>query len=204
MQKPTGTLYILSAASGTGKTSLSKGLVASLDNIKISISHTTRPIRAGEQADQSYFFIDEPTFIDMIEKNAFLEHAKVFGYYYGTSHQWVNEQLQNGIDVILDIDWQGAQIIRKQMSCISIFLLPPSREALRERLMNRKREDANIIEDRLVAASSEIAHYHEFDYIIVNDKFELALDELRTIVKAQRLHFTAQAQRNKKLIENLL
>ena len=189
---------------GTGKTSLARALSDSLDNIKISVSHTTRSIRANEEPNKSYFFVDEPHFKSMINNHAFLEYAQVFDHYYGTSKQWVHEQLAHGIDIILDIDWQGAQLIRKQIDCTSIFLLPPSRQALHDRLINRKRENSSIIASRLAKASSEIAHYKEFDYIVVNDKFDHALDELKIIVKAQRLNLKVQASKHEKLIKDLL
>ena len=204
MTTPKGTPYIIAAASGTGKTSLAKALTTTIENIKNSISHTTRPIRIGEQANQDYFFVDMPTFENLIKQNEFLEHAKVFGHYYGTSHQWVEEQLNAGIDVILDIDWQGARQIRKQKDCVSIFLLPPSRAELRLRLEKRKREDAKIIEDRFIAASSEIAHYKEFDYIVINDKFEKALEDLKAIIYSKRLQCEYQTKKYAILIEALV
>ena len=199
-----GTLYIIAAASGTGKTSLAKALSTTMENVKNSISYTTRPIRTGETKDQDYFFVDEATFESLIEQKEFLEYAKVFNHYYGTSRQWVEEQLNAGIDVILDIDWQGAQQIRKQTSCTSIFLLPPSRTELRLRLERRKREDAKIIEDRMAAASSEISHCKEFDYIVINDKFEIALEDLKSIINSKRLQYEHQMKKHDMLIEELL
>ncbi|EKE01977.1 MAG: Guanylate kinase [uncultured bacterium] len=199
-----GTLYIIAAASGTGKTSLAKALVATVENVKISISHTTRPIRSGETADRDYFFVDEVAFESLIKKEEFLEHARVFNHYYGTSRRWVEGQLNAGIDVILDIDWQGAQQVRKRMGCISIFLLPPSRNELRLRLERRKREDAKIIEDRLAAAGSEISHCKEFDYIVINDKFESALEDLKAIVCGKRLQCEHQIKKHDMLIKELL
>lgn len=201
---PKGTLYIVAAASGTGKTSLTKALATTEENIKISISHTTRSIRTGEIANQDYFFVDTTTFESLIKQKEFLEYAQVFGYYYGTSRQWVETQLNTGTDIILDIDWQGAQQIRKQISCISIFLLPPSRKELRLRLEKRKREDAKVIEDRMAAASSEIAHCKEFDYIVINDKFATALEDLKAIIHSKRLQYEHQIEKHGMLVSELL
>lgn len=200
-----GTLYIIAAASGTGKTSLARALEQSLANIKISISHTTRAIHAQEIANQSYFFIDNTSFERMIAEHAFLEHARVFGYYYGTSRGFVDEQLNQGADVILDIDWQGAAQIKKLYpQSESIFLLPPSKEELRRRLNKRKRDDVETIENRLNLASSEISHAHEFDYIVINDNFDLALKDLQTIVLANRLRQKSQAAKYADLLKELL
>ena len=202
--KTIGTLYIIAAASGTGKTSLAKALEQSLSNIKISISHTTRPIRVQEITDQSYFFIDDAAFERMIAEHAFLEHARVFGAYYGTSRAFVDEQLNQGMDVILDIDWQGATQVKKlYLQSESIFLLPPSKEELRRRLNQRKRDDAAIIENRLNLASSEISHAHEFDYIVINDNFDLALKDLQTIVLANRLRQKPQFEKYADLLKEL-
>lgn len=199
-----GTLYIIAAASGTGKTSLAQALERSLDNIKISISHTTRPMRVQEIADQSYFFIDDHAFERMIEAQAFLEYARVFGHYYGTSRAFVEEQLNQGMDVILDIDWQGAAQIKKiYPQSESIFLLPPSKEELRYRLRQRKRDDTKTIENRLSLANSEIAKCQKFDYIVINDNFDLALKDLQAIVNANRLRKKTQIVKYAQLIKEL-
>lgn len=198
-----GTLYIIAAASGTGKTSLAEALSRTLENIKISISHTTRPIRANEKANQHYFFVTAAEFEKLIEKQAFLEYASVFGHYYGTSRQVVLDSLNAGFDVILDIDWQGARQVRERIECTTIFLLPPSYAELRIRLEKRKREDSSLIEERLSAASSEISHYKEFDYVIINDKFEDALLDLQDIVRSQRLRLKNQAAKHNDLIKEL-
>ncbi len=203
--KTIGTLYIIAAASGTGKTSLAKALEQSLSNIKISISHTTRAMRAQEIANQSYFFIDHTSFERMIAEHAFLEYARVFGAYYGTSRAFVDEQLNQRMDVILDIDWQGAEQIKKLYpQSESIFLLPPSKEELRRRLNKRKRDDAKTIQNRLNLASSEISHAHEFDYIVINDNFAVALKDLQTIVLANRLRQKVQAIKYADLLKDLL
>ena len=201
---PQGTLYIIAAASGTGKTSLAKALATTIDNIKISISHTTRPRRTGEIPQQDYFFVDSTTFKNLIKHKEFLEHAKVFQHYYGTSRHWVEQQLNTGNDVVLDIDWQGAKQVQAQMKCVSIFLLPPSRDELRLRLENRKREDIKVIANRLATASSEIAHCKEFDYIIINDKFTQALVDLTAIVLSKRLQCELQTKKHAMLIAELL
>jgi len=201
---PKGTLYIVSAASGTGKTSLTEALAKTIDNVKISVSHTTRQIRANEKDGQNYFFVTSEEFESLITKSAFLEHAQVFGCYYGTSRHFVEEQLNAGIDVILDIDWQGARQVRGQIQCVSVFLLPPSRAELRLRLERRKREDSQIIEQRLAAASSEITHYKEFDYVVINDKFENALADLQMIIRSQRLRLRQQAEKYGTLIKELI
>lgn len=204
--RPSGTLFIIAAASGTGKTSLASALADSLNDVRISISHTTRPIRQGEKKDESYFFVENTTFQDMIEGNLFLEYAKVFGFLYGTSRQWVLEQLEAGIDVILDIDWQGAQKVRQVMpqNSISVFLLPPSREELQKRLETRNRDSQAVVTDRLNKASGEIAHYKEFDYLIVNDTFEKALSDLRSIILATRLKTSRQEHKYSSLLADLL
>lgn len=204
MKRPPGTLYIIAAASGTGKTSLTKALAASIDNLKISISHTTRTIRHGEQADINYFFVDTSTFEEMIEANQFLEYAKVFDHYYGTSRAWVEKQLQSGVDILLDIDWQGARQIRNNLPCVSIFLLPPSRTELKHRLQQRKRDSEEVIAHRLEKASSEISHYHEFDYVVINNQFDVALQDLHAIIHSQKLYTQRQATVHAKLIHDLL
>jgi guanylate kinase len=201
---PKGTLYIVTAASGTGKTSLTDAIIATMTNIKISISHTTRSIRANERANEHYFFVTPQEFELLIQQNVFLEYAQVFGNYYGTSRDWVREQLAVGVDIILDIDWQGAQKIRKQMDCVTIFLLPPSRAELRLRLEKRGSDDVKTIEKRLAVASSEIAHYGEFDYIVINDKFEEAVTDLQAIIRSQRLQLRQQMVRHGTLVKELL
>src|SRR5579884_3074698 len=165
-----GTLYIISAPSGGGKTSLVKALTASMPNIIVSVSHTTRPKRPGEEDGVNYHFVDQAQFKKLLAEDLFLEHATVFGNYYGTSRRWVEEKLQAGIDVVLEIDWQGAQQVRKLMpKTVSIFILPPSREVLLERLQARDQDNKAVIAKRMAAASNEISHYHEYDYLVIND-----------------------------------
>lgn len=200
-----GSIFIISAASGTGKTSLAKAIAENMSNVKISISHTTRSVRGNEQPNESYFYVDEAVFKSMIAENRFFEYAKVFDHYYGTSKDFVMQQLQQGFDVVLDIDWQGAKQIREQYpESVNIFLLPPSPEILRQRLEGRKRESQEIIEKRLLLAHNEISHYNEFDYLIINDDFDVALNELKAIIQARRLMLHRQQHKHAELIQKLL
>ncbi len=183
-----GNLYVISAPSGTGKTTLVKTLVDSLANITVSISHTTRPKRPAEMDGINYYFVDKNEFLRMIEHHDFLEHANVFNNLYGTSRSWVEDTLQRGIDVILEIDWQGAQQIQRLYpDCISIFILPPSLATLSERLTHRNQDHNDIIKKRLADAQETISHVEEYDYVVLNDYFETALNDLKTIVLAGRL-----------------
>jgi guanylate kinase len=201
-----GTLYIISAPSGAGKSSLLRALLGTAgDELALSISHTTRVPRPGEINGQDYHFIDTATFRNMIAGDDFLEYAEVFDNFYGTSRGGVQAQLAAGQDVILEIDWQGARQVRKLMpECIGIFILPPSREALRERLQNRGQDDATVIERRMRDAISEMSHYDEYDYLIINDDFRVAQDELAAIVLSRRLRLPVQARRQAGLLAGLL
>lgn len=179
-----GNLFVLSAPSGAGKTSLAKALVGALPDLAFSISHTTRPPRPGEEDGVDYYFVDEAQFQEMIEGGMFLEHACVFDHRYGTSRAAVERLLAAGKDVVFDVDWQGARTIKQQMpQAHTIFLLPPSREALVERLAGRGQDSRKVIERRMRAAVSEIKHYREFDYLVVNDDFAAALEDLKAIVR---------------------
>jgi len=192
----TGTLFIVSAPSGAGKTSLLKALVETEEKIRVSISHTTRPMRPGEVDGVDYHFVGVDRFREMIEAGAFLEHARVFDNYYGTSEAAIREQLAQGVDVVLEIDWQGARQVRERIpDAISIFILPPTPEALRQRLGARGQDSEEVIERRMRDARSEMSHYDEYDYIIVNDLFEQALGELRAVMTSQRLRLSAQQER---------
>jgi guanylate kinase len=185
---PRGTLFIVSAPSGAGKTSLVKALVDSCDRLGVSVSHTTRPMRPGETDGVNYHFVTDQAFSNMLAQQAFLEHARVFGNHYGTSRAWVEQQLARGEDVILEIDWQGARQVRLQVpDAVSIFILPPSREALEQRLNNRAQDDPSVIRQRMAEAVEEMSHFDESDYLIINNDFEVALAEFRTVVLAQRL-----------------
>jgi len=200
-----GNLFIVSAPSGAGKTSLLKALTTNLDSITTSVSTTTRPIREGEVDGKDYHFVSIDEFGEMINKSEFLESAEVFGNFYGTSQSRINEQLSSGIDLVLEIDWQGAQQVRKLIpDAISIFILPPSQQALTDRLVGRAQDDESVIKKRMAAAKEEISHYHEFDYLVINDVFEEALNELELIIKSQRLLQTKQSSLHQQLITDLL
>lgn len=198
-----GTLFIISAPSGAGKTSLVAEILARMENIQASISHTTRAARNGETDAVNYHFVSQQTFHSMVADNAFLEHAEVFGNFYGTSRQWVQETLNAGTDVILEIDWQGAEQVRQQFAqSKSIFILPPSKQALRERLNGRGQDDIEVINKRIAAATEEMSHYVEADYLVINDDFDLALEQLKGIISAQRCKMPIQG--HEKLLLDLL
>ncbi|WP_439101952.1 guanylate kinase [Congregibacter sp.] len=205
MHPQSGTLFTISAPSGAGKTSLVRALVDAEPTLQVSVSHTTRPIRPGEMDGVNYHFCDRPAFENMLKESAFLEHAEVFGNLYGTSQHFVEQQLAADADVILEIDWQGARQVKRLLpaSC-SIFVLPPSEEALRERLSQRGQDDAGTIERRMAAAVSEMSHYVEADYLVINDVFEEALLELQAIVRSQRLQTPKQAHRHAVQLKDLL
>ncbi|WP_062264602.1 guanylate kinase [Endozoicomonas arenosclerae] len=200
-----GKLYIIAAPSGAGKTSLVKAMVQSTPHVKVSVSHTTRPIRPGETDGVNYHFTSKEIFLELMSRGQFLEHAEVFGNYYGTSEAWVREQLDTGEDVILEIDWQGAQQVRKLMpEAVSIFILPPSKEALRERLIGRGTDDMAVIDRRMNQAVDEMSHYAEFDYLVINDEFDLALRDLQTIIRSRRLSIGWMQHYKSDLVEGLL
>ncbi|MDR5617111.1 guanylate kinase [Arsenophonus sp.] len=202
-----GTLYIVSAPSGAGKSSLIQALLKTqpLYDTQVSISHTTRAIRPGEKNGEHYYFITENKFQQMIEHNDFLEYACVFGNYYGTSRAVIEEIINSGVDVFLDIDWQGAQQIRQKMpSARTIFILPPSKNELLRRLRGRGQDSEETINQRMAQAVAEIKHYNEYDYIIVNDDFNTALGDLQSIIRSERLRLERQIQRHNTLINKLL
>jgi len=206
-----GNLFILSAPSGAGKSSLINALL-SADNkqqvnrtMQVSISHTTRAPRSGEVNGQHYHFVDVEQFKKLINDNAFYEYAQVFDNYYGTSEAAIDQQLAQGIDVFLDIDWQGAQQVRtRKPEVTTIFIAPPSRDELEKRLRNRGQDSEEIIASRMAQAQSECSHYQEFDYIIVNDDFNQALNDLNTIVVNQTLKTAQQTQKHQSLFTELL
>ncbi len=204
MNNRPGNLYVIAAPSGTGKTSLVKAIVNSMPNITVSISHTTRPKRPAESHGVNYYFISETEFHEMISKNEFLEHAIVFDNLYGTSRKWVQETLAKGIDVILEIDWQGAQQIQHLFTdCISIFILPPSLQILAERLLHRNQDSSGVIQQRLADVREATSHIYEFDYVIMNDNFDKAVHDLKTIIEAGRLLQKCQAIQYEKLLAEL-
>ena len=202
-----GNLYILSAPSGAGKSSLINALLADLPRnaVRLSISHTTRNPRLAEEDGVHYYFTTHAEFEALIEKDHFLEWAEVFGNYYGTSLPMIEKSLEQGVDVFLDIDWQGARQIRQKVPNVkTIFILPPSREELKNRLVGRGQDSEETIAKRMAEAKSEMSHYSEFDYVIVNDDFQQALAELKAILTAERLKLVSQEIRHKALIEQLL
>ena len=205
MAQTRGNLFILSAPSGAGKSSLIGALLKKHSDMKVSVSHTTRSTRPGEENGVHYHFVSVDEFKALIEKNDFFEWAQVFDNYYGTSKQAIESQLAAGIDVFLDIDWQGAQQIRKLVDDVeTIFILPPSKEELESRLNNRGQDSAEVIAGRMAKAQSETSHYNEYDYVVVNDDFDTALTEIETIVMAKRLSLKSQTVRHQALLENLL
>ena len=200
-----GSLFIVTAPSGAGKTSLVKALLDKTAGLEVSVSYTTRKPRTGEQDGTHYHFVDVPTFERMMTQGVFLEHAKVFENYYGTSRETVAERLQHGVDLILEIDWQGARQVRTFFpDAIGIFVLPPSRAVLEQRLRNRQTDSDDVINRRLRDAVSDMSHYAEFEFVVINDDFERALLDLRSVVAAQRLRLSASQRRLAPLLPDLL
>ena len=205
MNHSSGTLYIVSAPSGAGKTSLVTALIKADKRVSVSVSHTTRAMRPGEQHGVNYHFVSHDDFKGLIAKGDFLEHAEVFGNFYGTSRSALQEVLDQGNDLILEIDWQGAQQVRKLMpEALSVFILPPSQQALRERLDGRGQDSEEIIAGRMKEAVSEMVHYDEYDYVIINDDFDVALEDLKAVFRSNRLRLKKQQQRNSGLLKELL
>lgn len=200
-----GQLFVVSAASGAGKTSLMKQLTSSMHDLEVSISHTTRMKRPGEVEGQDYCFVDTAVFKQMQRQGEFLESAEVFGNFYGTSLQAVEAKLAQGVDIILEIDWQGERLVKETgLSVVTIFVLPPSATALRERLHGRGQDDQETIKKRLEQASNENSHYNEYDYLIVNDDFDRALYDLQAIVHSQRLRRLRQEVKYAELLRSLI
>jgi len=204
-----GILFLVSAPSGAGKTSLVNALLEAAStagtSLCVSISHTTRDKRPGESNGENYHFVSVDEFRQMEADNAFLEHAEVFGNLYGTSKAWVEQRLIDGWDVILEIDWQGASQVQGLMpAAVSIFILPPSLESLRERLTKRAQDDADVIEKRMAAAVNDISHFDQADYIVINDVFETALEDLQAVIRSARLSKTHQKDVNGELLRKLV
>ena len=199
-----GKLFIITAPSGAGKTTLVHELVSQDKNLSVSVSHTTRPARAGEENGVNYHFIEKSEFTTRLSEGDFLESAEVYGYHYGTSQLWVSEQLNKGLDVILEIDWQGAQQIRKLYpDTCSIFILPPSIEALTERLTERAQDDSETIDNRMQQAQGVMEHVAEANFVVVNDDFQAALQDIRAIIRSQRLVVTSQQRNLSELLSSL-
>lgn len=199
-----GTLYIISAPSGAGKTSLISKLLEGLDDAEIAVSHTTRLKREGEVDGKHYHFVSADHFLEGISNDEFLEHAHVFSHHYGTSKQAVDDITNKGIDVILEIDWQGAQQVRKLMpEAKSIFILPPSKAELERRLRGRGTDSNDVIEERLSQSCADMRHYDEFDYVVINDDFSRAMSSLESIFQANRVTLIKQKQKNQALLDEL-
>ena len=202
---PEGTLYVVSAPSGAGKTSLMAALAAEEAALHVSVSHTTRPKRPGEVDGVNYHFVSDEAFTALVDADAFLEHAKVFDRRYGTTRESVGKHLAAGDDVILEIDWQGAaQVRERHPGTVGIFILPPSRESLAERLAGRGQDSDAVIARRMADAIAEMSHWEEFDFLVINDDFEAALADLRSIVRSGRLARGRQGTRHRRLIASLL
>ncbi|MCK0514336.1 guanylate kinase [Anaerobiospirillum sp. NML120448] len=202
-----GTLFIVSAPSGAGKSSLINALLKKFnldDSLRLSISHTTRDPRPGEVDHESYHFVSVEEFESLIERNAFFEHAKVFDNYYGTSKEIVLDWINQGKDVLFDIDWQGARLIKEQVpEAIKIFILPPSLDALRQRLIKRGQDEMDVINKRMAQAMSEISHYDEYDYVIINDDFDESLITLRSIILSKRAELKSLQNNNQALLDDM-
>ena len=198
-------MFIVSAPSGAGKTSLVRALLDTDSQVKLSVSYTTRAPRPGEVDGLHYHFVDLNAFIAMLNHGDFLESAEVYGNRYGTSQHWIEAQLAQGMDILLEIDWQGALQVRRLMpQALSIFILPPSIGALRARLTGRAQDEDEVIARRVAAAREDMSHVGEFDYVIINDDFATAASELQAVVKVSRLQLSKQMQRHGALIQNLL
>ena len=199
-----GHLIVVAAPSGAGKTSLVLALTEQLADVVLSISTTTRPPRPADESGRDYFFVDDARFDQMIAENTFLEYADVFDYRYGTSREWVSDKLERGIDVILEIDWQGARQVKQQVpQAVSVFILPPSLADLRRRLEGRNQDSEQVVTARMAAAKQEISHFREFDYLVLNDDFERALQDLKYIISGLHLKTSVQLQNLQELLAEL-
>ncbi|WP_334158571.1 guanylate kinase [Oryzomicrobium sp.] len=203
--QPPGTLFVVAAPSGAGKTTLTRMLLQNDPGIRLSISYTTRAPRPGEENGTAYHFVDVPTFLAMVERKEFLEWAEVHGNYYGTSRVWIEQEIAAGRDVLLEIDWQGAQQVRRFFpACVGIFILPPSTAELARRLAGRGTDSEEVIARRLAAARDEMRHVGEFDYVIINNELQSAFADLQAVVRAARLSLERQRARHGALFTNLL
>ena len=198
-----GQLYIVSAPSGAGKTSIVQYAVNTVDNLQVSISYTTRPPRSCELNGQDYYFCQEDDFKNLIDKNKFLEYASVYGFLYGTPMKKVMALLENNIDVILEIDWQGAELVKKKIDCAMIYIMPPSLEILRQRLVLRNQDAPEVMAKRLEQAISDMQHYDNYDYLIINDDFDAACKDFMNIVKSNRLATKRQFRKNNDIIKRM-
>jgi guanylate kinase len=200
-----GRLIVIAAPSGAGKTSLMKALLESAPTLRLSVSHTTRKRRDTEREGREYHFVSVPEFERLNEAQEFLEHARVFGNLYGTSRAFVEQQLAAGHDVVLEIDWQGAQQVRRAMpQCVSVFILPPSRRALAERLARRATDTPEVIARRLAEAAGDMSHYREFDYVVVNDDFARAVADLKRIIAGEAQDLSRDRPQLAPLLKELL
>jgi guanylate kinase len=200
----TGSVFIVCAPSGAGKTSLVNALLEREPDIELSISYTTRPARTGESDGRHYHFVSRDEFQAMTRRNEFLESAEVHGNLYGTSRAWIAARRSEGKDIVLEIDWQGAAQVRGLMpDAVGVFILPPSLDALRRRLVARGQDSPEVIEQRLAAAREEVAHVGQFHYVIINRNFDVAVADLVSVVRAQRLRLAAQLERHRDLINQL-
>ena len=203
--RDTGLLFVIAGPSGAGKSSLVRGLVERVPGVEVSVSHTTRPARDGERNGREYHFVDETGFRRLADEGRMLETAEVFGNWYGTSREWVDERRRGGADVLLEIDWQGAAQVRgRDPGAVTIQILPPSMEALEHRLRERGQDDQASIDERIGSAGRELSHYPDFDYLVVNERFEDALDELEAIVRAERARTPARARSMAAFLERLV
>ena len=199
-----GNLFIISAPSGAGKTSLVQALLGTNPHIDLSVSYTTRDPRPGEQDGKDYHFVSRETFLAMAKRGEFMESAEVYGNLYGTSQTWISREIAKGRDILLEIDWQGAAQVRRLFpDCISIFILPPSRKTLEQRLKGRGKDNAEVIARRMAAVREDVAHVAEFDYVIINNNLNEALRELDAVVLAAKLTYTKQSTRHQDLINQL-
>ena len=200
-----GLLFVIAGPSGAGKSSLVRGLVERVPGVVVSVSHTTRHAREGERDGREYHFVDEASFMRLADGGRMLETARVFGNWYGTSRDWVEERRRSGSDVLLEIDWQGAaQIREKDVGAITIQILPPSVEVLERRLRARGQDDRASIAERIGGAGRELSHFRDFDYLVVNERFEEALDELQAIIRAERARTDRRAATMGTLLDRLL